>query len=231
MTTLETIALANVIGMFQLFYRSNSKLGVMHYVKSTYDTCPLICAWKELGTCYDANSGRCIRNTRIYCKNTWEELLLKVYAKVPFQSALRINTGGDFPHHNGIVDRIPLMMLDSICHELKLKAFAYTHHELSSENIDTFHMLKSIRVRISCETNSRIEKAIDANLPVAIVSNETNRYSCNCKKKCVKCMRCYSSKKPVVLPPHGMGKKRMIEFLEREKPTLPIDLKPLSVLR
>jgi len=158
----------------------NRKLGIGVAVSTTASSsCPVTCPFKDKG-CYARFGPLAIHWKKIdegIRGFPWAEFIQKMKT-LNIGQMFRHNQAGDLPHSNGIIENTLLQQLADVVKFKKLRAWTYTHHLLTPENVASIKEAnaKGFTINASTESLEGADKAKSLGLPVVVVvdSNSPN---------------------------------------------------------
>ena len=162
---------------FQLTRNSgNIKTGKMPVSTSSAATCPNSCPFKSNNSCY-AKSG-------FHLRMHWDKVtsgergesyanFLESIKQLPEDTLWRHNQAGDLYKPGSIKGRLMLQQLTAANHGKR--GYTYTHHKLTANTIESLREANKngFTVNVSCETESKADRAIKNGLPAALVVKST----------------------------------------------------------
>lgn len=116
---------------------SNAKTGPIAVSTTSRDSCPATCPLKGSG-CYAESGPLRLHWDRVSAgsyddkpRGTDLESFVSAIKTLPEGSCMRHNQAGDLPSSQGIINIHAFGLIANACHERKLTAWTYTHHDLT----------------------------------------------------------------------------------------------------
>lgn len=162
---------------------SNRKTGPIATTISSAETCPATCPFNNGGGCYATSGPLSLHWRKVTNRETGSDLWgfgdqLKA-AKLEPGTLLRWNVAGDLPHLNGVINSEALSWLVPDFKAYQLKAYTYTHHRQSAENLLTVAWCNrsGFTVNLSCDSEAQASARHREGFPAVCVvpSDDTRR--------------------------------------------------------
>lgn len=215
---------------------SNVKTGPIAVSTSSSTTCSKQCPFNNGNGCY-ASYGNLRRHwdkvSRGERGGDWNSFLEKLET-LPRGAAFRHNQAGDLPGENEYIDGEKLDQLSEVVKRRQLKAWTYTHKNVSSgENLPKIRAAieKGFVVNVSVESLEDADKMRKLGLPVVVVVPENSPEKQFTKdgnkviicpaqsgkaRNCVSCLLCFRGSRSIIVgfKPHGTLAKAVNKRLE-----------------
>jgi len=213
---------------------SNKKTGPCVVIRSSQDTCPITCPFRD-GGCY----GRALP----YIKYRWDAMpdtgltfgqLLDQLRELPIETIIRYGEVGDLPGDGRKIDAEKLRQLNQVATDHRLAMWTYTHYHTTSYGSENLALIREINkdtnyFTINLSTEGVIaspgDDPITTVLPSDIGLKDRDIIACPAalsdKITCSTCRNgsplCWRKKRPIIyFSAHGSQKRKVNTFIEGE---------------
>lgn len=131
----------------------NAKTGPIPVSTTSDDSCPDTCPLKNAG-CYADGGPLALHWRKVSERKRGMDFaaFLALIRKLPNGQLWRHNQAGDIPHTDGTIDREALIRLAVAAK--RTRGFTYTHHALTSDNVDSLYIAADAGFVVNASTNN-----------------------------------------------------------------------------